>query len=55
MSSRGIWSDYFDVVILPPPAVRDQAIALSRQLKKYGGRFVLGKTRFLPHISSAHI
>jgi hypothetical protein len=50
-----IWTNYFDVVILPPPAVQDHAIALSRQLEKYGGQFVLGKNRFLPHISLYHI
>src|SRR5215470_11063324 len=55
MSPRSIWTNYFDVVILPAPAVRDHAIALSRQFAKHGGRFALGKKRFLPHISLYHI
>jgi len=42
-------------VILPPAPVRDYAIALSRQLKKYGGKFVLGKRQYLPHLSLYHI
>jgi len=54
MVSRNIWKNYFDVVILPPPAVRDYAIELSSRLKKYG-RFVLGKRRYIPHISLYHI
>src|SRR5262249_11827001 len=33
----------------------DHAIVLSRQLEKHGGQFVLGKKRFLPHISLYHI
>jgi 2'-5' RNA ligase len=50
-----IWRNYFDVVILPPKAIRDHAIELSRQLAQHGGKFVLGKRRFLPHISLYHI
>src|SRR5690349_17023688 len=50
-----IWKDYFDIVILPPPAVRDYAIALSKQLAEHGAKFVLGKRRYLPHISLYHI
>jgi 2'-5' RNA ligase len=50
-----IWRNYFDVVILPPPLVRDHAIALSTELQRYGGKFVLGKRRFMPHISLYHI
>jgi hypothetical protein len=46
------WSGYYDVVILPPPAVRDYAIQLSHQLR---GPWVLGKRKFLPHISLYHI
>jgi 2'-5' RNA ligase len=42
-------------VILPPPAVRDHAIELSNELKRYGSKFVLGKRRFMPHISLYHI
>jgi hypothetical protein len=53
--SHSLWSNYFDIVILPPPAVQDLAIALSKSLQPYGGKFVLGKTRFLPHISLYHI
>jgi len=50
-----MWKNYFDVVILPPPPVRDYAISLSARLKKFGGRFVLGKRRYIPHISLYHI
>jgi len=35
--------------------VRDYAIDLSIQLKKFGGRFVLGRRRYIPHISLYHI
>src|ERR671922_9628 len=55
MKQADIWRNYFDVVILPPPAVRDHAIALSKELERYGGKFVLGKRRFIPHISLYHI
>jgi hypothetical protein len=50
-----IWQNYFDIVILPPPRVRDYSIALSKQLAVQGAKFVLGKTRYLPHISLYHI
>jgi hypothetical protein len=50
-----LWTNYFDIVILPPPPIRDYAIDLSARLKKYGGRFVLGKRRYIPHISLYHI
>jgi 2'-5' RNA ligase len=50
-----IWRNYFDVVILPPPDVWKHAIALSRQLRRLGGEFVLGNRQFLPHISLYHI
>src|SRR5262245_59901987 len=49
------WPNYFDVVILPSAAVRDHSIALSRKLQKYGAKFVLGRRRYLPHISLYHI
>jgi hypothetical protein len=35
--------------------VRDYAIELSIRLKRYGGRFVLGRRRYIPHISLYHI
>lgn len=50
-----IWKNYFDVVILPPRDVRAHAIALSKELRRYGGKFVLGERRYLPHISLYHI
>lgn len=49
------WRNYFDIVILPPPAVRDHAIALSKELERYESKFVLGKRRYIPHISLYHI
>jgi len=50
-----IWPRYYDVVILPPPPVRDMAIRLSQKLYKSGGEWKLGKVSFLPHISIYHI
>ena len=50
-----IWKNYFDVVILPPPDVRDYSIDLSARLKKHGVKFVLGRRRYIPHISLYHI
>jgi len=35
--------------------VRDYAIALSRQLRNYGSKFVLGNREYIPHISLYHI
>jgi hypothetical protein len=55
MTPKQLWPDYFDIVILPPPEVRDHAIALSRALRKYGSKFVLGRRRYLPHVSLYHI
>lgn len=53
--SQSIWQNYFDIVILPAPDVRDHSIALSKQLEPYSGKFVLGLRQFLPHISLYHI
>jgi hypothetical protein len=55
LSETNLWRNYFDIVILPPAEVRDHSIALSKQLEAYGGKFVLGTSRFLPHISLYHI
>src|SRR5262249_38357416 len=49
------WKNYFDVVILPPADVRDYSIDLSKELKQHGVKFVLGKRRYIPHISLYHI
>lgn len=49
------WRNYFDIVILPPRDVWQHAIALSKELQRDGGEFVLGHRRFLPHISLYHI
>ena len=53
--SSFIWPRYYDVVVLPPPSVRDFAIRLSQKLYKSGGTWKLGKISFLPHISIYHI
>src|SRR6185369_1416425 len=53
--SSVIWPRYYDVVILPPPPVRDLAIRLSQKLYKSGGEWKLGKISFIPHISIYHI
>ena len=53
--SSVIWPRYYDVVILPPPPVRDMAIRLSQKLYKSGGEWKLGKVSFIPHISIYHL
>jgi 2'-5' RNA ligase len=55
MGDENIWPDYYDIVILPPPSVQRLAIDLSRRLQPYGGKFVLGERRFIPHISLYHV
>jgi hypothetical protein len=50
-----VWKNYFDVVILPSKDVANHAIDLSSQLQGYGAKFVLGKRRYIPHISLYHI
>src|SRR5689334_22220853 len=55
MAESDLRPGYFDVVILPPPEVRDHAIALSRTLQRYGAKFVLGRRYYIPHISLYHI
>jgi len=49
------WPGYYDIVILPPPPVRQLAIDLSRELRRCGGQWSLGSREFLPHISLYHI
>src|SRR5262245_24039480 len=50
-----LWPGYYDVAILPPAPVREYAIALSRRLRRAGGRWTLGARAFLPHVSLYHI
>jgi len=50
-----LWPGYYDVVILPPPPIRDHAMELSEKLYRIGGLWRLGKRAFLPHISLFHI
>lgn len=50
-----IWKNYYDIVILPNAQIREYAIGLSKRLKKFNGKWMLGKTHFLPHISLYHI
>ncbi len=50
-----IYKNFFDIVILPSKEVSDYSISLSKQLYKYGSKWVLGKKSFLPHISLYHI
>ena len=48
--------NYYDIVILPSPEVRDVAIALSRAInQKFGSDLVLGRRAFKPHISLYHV
>ncbi|HSX28339.1 MAG TPA: hypothetical protein VLF60_02720 [Candidatus Saccharimonadales bacterium] len=41
----------YDVVLLPPAAVRDASIAVSRQLKPLGTEFTLQADHLYPHLS----
>ncbi|MBU0707491.1 hypothetical protein KKG41_03920 [Patescibacteria group bacterium] len=50
-----IHKNYYDVVILPPPKIRDYLISLSQQLYKYDSKWILGKRSYLPHLSLYHI
>jgi hypothetical protein len=50
-----LYPNYYDIVILPPGAVRDYAISLSQTLQPRGAKWVLGAKRFIPHISLYHI
>jgi hypothetical protein len=52
---KDIWKDYYDIVILPKDPVRRHTIDLSRDLKRAGGVFSLGKRSYLPHLSIYHI
>ncbi|NIT21391.1 MAG: DUF1045 domain-containing protein [Candidatus Aminicenantes bacterium] len=50
------YKNYFDVVITPPAPVKEYVIQISQKIaKQEDGEFVLGKTRFVPHISLFHI
>jgi hypothetical protein len=40
-----------DIVLLPNPELTQKAIALSKQLEKYGSRFTLKDGVYFPHIS----
>jgi hypothetical protein len=55
MPETQVWKNYFDVVILAPPSVNDYVISLSREISRHGGKFKLGRRRFIPHISLYHI
>src|SRR5262245_57171303 len=50
-----VWRGYYDIVIIPPASVQGYAIDLSRQLRRLGGNWSLGRRRFIPHISLYHI
>lgn len=50
-----IWKNYYDIVILPSPKIRDYAIALSKNSKKFGSTLILEKKGPMPHISLYHI
>ena len=47
-----LWHGYYDVVIVPPSAIQNSAIALSKKLR---GSWQLSRNRFIPHISLYHI
>ena len=53
--NNNLYNNYYDVVILPSPQVRDYSISLSKQLHKYGSTWALGKSKYIPHISLYHI
>lgn len=50
-----IYKNYYDVVILPSKKANDYAIGLSSQLAKYDSELILGRKKYLPHISLYHI
>lgn len=51
-----MYKNYFDAVIIPSLEVREYAIQISQQAGEKGrGEFVLGRSRFIPHISLYHI
>lgn len=45
----------YDIVIIPPPEIREQAITLSQALAPLGTFFVLDDTTRYPHISLYHV
>ena len=48
--------NYFDIVIIPPPLEKNYAIKLSREIGGGGkGKFILGRSQYVPHISLYHI
>lgn len=56
MTKIKLYKNYLDIVILPPPVICDDAIFFSKELaKRFNGKFILGKRRFLPHISLYHV
>jgi hypothetical protein len=55
MSSKdSIWNGFLDVVVLPPPEVRDYAIAVSTELHQHGTPWALGLEERRPHLSLFH-
>ncbi len=56
MKKPFIYKNYYDVVILPPPEVRNYAVKLSREIcRQFHTNFVLGQSAYLPHISLYHV
>ena len=45
----------YDVVIIPPPDIREQTVALSRALVPLGTFLVLDDVTIHPHISLYHV
>lgn len=54
MLAAEVWKNYFDIVIFSRE-VADYAVQLSRELRRYTTWFVLGRRRYLLHISLYHI
>lgn len=49
-------ADYYDVVILPPAAIRRDAINISRRIaERFGSPLILNERDALPHISLYHV
>jgi len=45
----------YDIVVIPPPEITEQAIAMSRSLAPFGTFFVLDGVTLYPHISLYHV
>ncbi|MFZ2187107.1 MAG: 2'-5' RNA ligase family protein [Candidatus Moraniibacteriota bacterium] len=45
----------YDIAIIPPSGIAEQAISMSRELQRFGACFVLDGQTYRPHISLYHV